>query len=72
MACPLRVGGETLAQVEEYLGVWFTSEGKMEREIDRQIGSDVFTVPVCCGVERAKSEGEALNFLLDPRSHHHL
>ena len=37
--CPLQVGGESLLQVEEfkYLGVLFTSEGKMEREIDRQI-----------------------------------
>ena len=41
MACPLRVGGETLPQVEEfkYLGVLFTSEGRMEREIDRRIGA---------------------------------
>ncbi|KAI3362222.1 hypothetical protein L3Q82_012540 [Scortum barcoo] len=33
VACPLRVGGEVLPQVEEfkYLGVLFTSEGKMER-----------------------------------------
>ncbi|KAI3369751.1 hypothetical protein L3Q82_024580 [Scortum barcoo] len=40
VACPLRVGGEVLPQVEEfkYLGVLFTSEGKMEREIDRWIG----------------------------------
>ncbi|KAI3355256.1 hypothetical protein L3Q82_017883, partial [Scortum barcoo] len=32
VACPLRVGGEVLPQVEEfkYLGVLFTSEGKME------------------------------------------
>ncbi|KAI3354761.1 hypothetical protein L3Q82_004590 [Scortum barcoo] len=31
VACPLRVGGEVLPQVEEfkYLGVLFTSEGKM-------------------------------------------
>ncbi|KAI3370963.1 hypothetical protein L3Q82_023612 [Scortum barcoo] len=38
--CPLRVSGEVLPQVEEfkYLGVLFTSEGKMEREIDRRIG----------------------------------
>ncbi|KAI3367105.1 hypothetical protein L3Q82_008170 [Scortum barcoo] len=35
------VGGEVLPQVEEfkYLGVLFTSEGKMEREIDRRIGA---------------------------------
>ncbi|KAI3353754.1 hypothetical protein L3Q82_004986 [Scortum barcoo] len=36
-----RVGGEVLPQVEEfkYLGVLFTSEGKIEREIDRRIGA---------------------------------
>ncbi|KAI3353681.1 hypothetical protein L3Q82_004834 [Scortum barcoo] len=41
VACPLRVCGEVLPQVEEfkYLGVLFTSEGKMEREIDRRIGA---------------------------------
>ncbi|CAM4664394.1 unnamed protein product [Leuciscus chuanchicus] len=41
VACPLQVGGEFLPQVEEfkYLGVLFTSEGRMEREIDRQIGA---------------------------------
>ncbi|KAI3364482.1 hypothetical protein L3Q82_010835, partial [Scortum barcoo] len=35
VACPLRVGGEVLPQVEEfkYLGVLFTSEGKMEPEV---------------------------------------
>ncbi|KAK0156508.1 hypothetical protein N1851_000177 [Merluccius polli] len=35
MECTLRVGDEILPQVEEYLGVLFTSEGRMEREIDR-------------------------------------
>ncbi|KAI3370427.1 hypothetical protein L3Q82_025187 [Scortum barcoo] len=41
VACPLRVGGEVLPQVEEfkYLWVLFTSEGKMEREIDRRIAA---------------------------------
>ncbi|KAI3364565.1 hypothetical protein L3Q82_010836 [Scortum barcoo] len=41
VACPLWVGGEVLPQVEEfkYLGVLFTSEGKMEREIDMRIGA---------------------------------
>ena len=36
---PPRVGGESLPQVEEfkYLGVLFTSEGKIEQEIDRRI-----------------------------------
>ncbi|TKS65493.1 LINE-1 reverse transcriptase -like protein [Collichthys lucidus] len=39
--CSLRVGDEILPQVEEfkYLGVLFTSEGRMEREIDRRIGA---------------------------------
>ncbi|KAI3375579.1 hypothetical protein L3Q82_003713 [Scortum barcoo] len=43
------VGGEVLPQVEEfkYLGVLFTSEGKMEREIDRQIG--LVQRPQLCG-----------------------
>ena len=38
--CPLRVGNEILPEVEEfqYLGVLFTSEGRMEQEIDRRIG----------------------------------
>jgi len=37
--CPLWVGNEILPQAEEfkYLGVLFTSEGLMEREIDRWI-----------------------------------
>ncbi|KAI3370818.1 hypothetical protein L3Q82_007344 [Scortum barcoo] len=42
VACPLQVGGEVLPQVEEFKylsGVLFTSEGKMEREIDRRIGA---------------------------------
>ncbi|XP_061676240.1 forkhead box protein J2 isoform X3 [Syngnathoides biaculeatus] len=41
VACPLRVGDEILPQVEEfkYLGVLFTSERRMEREIDRLIGA---------------------------------
>ncbi|KAK3573226.1 hypothetical protein QTP86_015140, partial [Hemibagrus guttatus] len=41
VACTLQVGGEVLPQVEQfkYLGVLFTSEGRMDREIDRQIGA---------------------------------
>ncbi|GAA6111505.1 uncharacterized protein LOC111191400, partial [Tachysurus ichikawai] len=40
VACPLQDSGELLPQVEEfkYLGVLFTSEGRMEREINRRIG----------------------------------
>ncbi|KAK3574904.1 hypothetical protein QTP86_018369, partial [Hemibagrus guttatus] len=41
VACTLQVGREVLPQVEEfkYLGVLFTSEGRMDREIDRRIGA---------------------------------
>ncbi|KAK3563883.1 hypothetical protein QTP86_004822 [Hemibagrus guttatus] len=41
VACTLQVGGEFLHQVEEfkYLGVLFTSEGRMNREIDRRISA---------------------------------
>ncbi|KAK3526405.1 hypothetical protein QTP70_025434 [Hemibagrus guttatus] len=41
VACTLQVGGEFLPQVEEfkYLGVLFTSEGRMDCEIDRRIGA---------------------------------
>ncbi|TWW78261.1 hypothetical protein D4764_11G0003820 [Takifugu flavidus] len=37
--CLLQVKEEILPQVEEYLGVLFTSEGRMEQEIDRRIGA---------------------------------
>jgi len=39
--CALRVGSELLPQAKEfkYLGVLFTSEGKMEREMDKRIGA---------------------------------
>ncbi|KAI3362441.1 hypothetical protein L3Q82_012244 [Scortum barcoo] len=65
VACPLRVGGEVLPQVEEfkYLGVLFTSEGKIEREIDRRIGAasavmrSVYRTVVV--KKRAESKGEA-------------
>ncbi|KAK3541996.1 hypothetical protein QTP86_009836 [Hemibagrus guttatus] len=41
VACTLQVGGEVLPQVKEfkYLGVLFTSEGRMDREIDRRVGA---------------------------------
>ncbi|KAK3558314.1 hypothetical protein QTP86_014701, partial [Hemibagrus guttatus] len=41
VACTLQVGGKVLPQVEEfkYLRVLFTSEGRMDREIDRRIGA---------------------------------
>ncbi|KAK3521649.1 hypothetical protein QTP70_014695 [Hemibagrus guttatus] len=43
VACILQVGGEVLSQVEEfkYLWVLFTSEGRMDREIDRRISAAV-------------------------------
>jgi len=39
--CSLRVGSELLPQAKEfkYLWVLFTSEGKMEEEMDRRIGT---------------------------------
>ena len=45
--CSLRVGNEILPQVEEfkYLGVLFTSEGRMEREIDGRIGAVSAVLP---------------------------
>ncbi|KAK3531365.1 hypothetical protein QTP70_018164, partial [Hemibagrus guttatus] len=41
VACTLQVGGEVLPQVQEfkYLGVLFTSEGRIDREIDRWISA---------------------------------
>ncbi|KAK3542027.1 hypothetical protein QTP86_010850 [Hemibagrus guttatus] len=41
VACTFQVGGEVLPQVEEfkYLGVLFTSERRMDHEIDRRIGA---------------------------------
>ncbi|KAI3375494.1 hypothetical protein L3Q82_003824 [Scortum barcoo] len=69
VACPLRVGGEVLPQVEEfkYLGVLFTSEGKMEREIDRRIGAASAVMrsvyrTVVVKKELSRKEGEALEF----------
>ncbi|KAI3362770.1 hypothetical protein L3Q82_001822 [Scortum barcoo] len=68
VACPLRVGGKVLPQVEEfkYLGVLFTSEGKMEREIDRRIGavrvrSYAVGVPDRRGEEGAEPKGVKLS-----------
>ncbi|KAI3375173.1 hypothetical protein L3Q82_021083 [Scortum barcoo] len=78
VACPLQVGGEVLPQVEEfkYLGVLFTSEGKMEREIDRadwcSVRSYAVGVPDRRGEEGAESKGEALDLPVNLRSHPHL
>ncbi|KAI3361882.1 hypothetical protein L3Q82_002204 [Scortum barcoo] len=76
--CPLQVGGEVLPQVEEfkYLGVLFTSEGKIEREIDRRIGAASAVMRsvyrTVCGEEGAESKGEALDLPVNLRSHPHL
>ncbi|KAI3354838.1 hypothetical protein L3Q82_004643 [Scortum barcoo] len=75
VACPLRWGGEVLPQVEEfkYLGVLFTSEGKMEREIDRRIGAasavmrSVYRKLDRRGEEGAESKGEALDLPVNLR-----
>ncbi|KAI3373481.1 hypothetical protein L3Q82_021949 [Scortum barcoo] len=78
VACPLQVGGEVLPQVEEfkYLGVLFTSEGKMEREIDRRIGAASAVMRsvyrTVRGEEGAESKGEALDLPVNLRSHPHL
>ncbi|KAI3367665.1 hypothetical protein L3Q82_026507 [Scortum barcoo] len=79
VACPLQVGGEVLPQVEEfkYLRVLFTSEGKIEREIDRRIGAasavmQAVGVPDRRGEEGAESKGEALDLPVNLRSHPHL
>ncbi|KAI3353939.1 hypothetical protein L3Q82_005137 [Scortum barcoo] len=61
VACPLQVGGEVLPQVEEfkYLGVLFTSEGKIERE--RLTGGLVQRAQQLCGrcngLDRRGEEG---------------
>ncbi|KAK5868555.1 hypothetical protein PBY51_009556 [Eleginops maclovinus] len=41
MDCPLQVGNEALPQVKEFkhLGVLFSSEGTMEREMGRRVGA---------------------------------
>ncbi|KAI3373778.1 hypothetical protein L3Q82_022367 [Scortum barcoo] len=75
VVCPLRVSGEVLPQVEEfkYLGVLFTSEGKMEREIDKadwcSVRSYAVGVPDRRGEEGAESKGKALDLPVNLRSH---
>ena len=65
--CSLQGGSDLLPQVKEfkYLGVLFTSEGKMEREMDRRIGvasaSNAGAVSVRWGEEGAEPEGEVLD-----------
>jgi len=54
--CSLQVGTECLSQAKEfkYLGVLFTSEGKIEEEIDRRIGQEFWVV-----TERTRSRIQA-------------
>ena len=75
--CPLLVWGESLPQLEEfkYLGVLFTSEGKMEREIDRWIGAAsavMWTLKWSVVVRRAAPEAKAFNLQVNPRPKPHL
>ena len=76
--CTLRVGDEILPQVEEfkYLGVLFTSEGRMECEIDTRIGTASAVMrtdaQIRCGEERAEPKGKALDLPVDLRSYPHL
>lgn len=62
MDCSHRGGDGLQPQVEEfkYLSVLFTSEGKMEHEMDRQFGE-------CCGEEGAEPEVKALVHLYSNR-----
>ena len=76
--CTLRVGDEILPQVEEfkYLRVLFTSEGRMEREIDRAdrcgVCSNVDSARIRHGEEGAEPKGKALDLPVDLRSCPHL
>ena len=77
VACSLRVGGEFLPQVEDlkYFGVLFTSEGKMEREIDRRIGAAAAVMRLLYRsvmVKRVEPKGKALDLLANLCSYPHL
>ncbi|KAI3352252.1 hypothetical protein L3Q82_005230 [Scortum barcoo] len=80
VACPLQVGGEVLPQVEEfkYLGVLFTSEGKIEREIDRRIGAasavmrSVYRTVVVKKEELSRKAKLSIYRSVNLRSHPHL
>ncbi|KAI3373757.1 hypothetical protein L3Q82_022339 [Scortum barcoo] len=74
VACPLRVGGEVLPQVEEFK---YLGEGKMEREIDRRIGAASMQLCSRCtgrrrGEEGAESKGEALDLPVPVNLRSHL
>lgn len=69
MDCSLQIDNEFLPQVKEfkYLRVLFTSEGKMEREIDCSICSNADVLDRC-GEEEAEPNGKALNLLINQLS----
>ncbi|KAK0132165.1 Retrovirus-related Pol polyprotein from type-1 retrotransposable element R2 [Merluccius polli] len=75
--CSLRVGSKLLPQVKEfkYLGILFSSEGKMEREMDRRIGVASAVMWALYRTVVVKKElsrnGEALNLpvYLHPNPH---
>lgn len=48
VACPLQVGGEVLPQVEEFknVGVLFTCEAKMERELSQKAKFSLLPSPM--------------------------
>ncbi|MDF4285589.1 reverse transcriptase domain-containing protein, partial [Vibrio parahaemolyticus] len=66
--CPLQVRGEVLPQVEEfkYLGILFTSEGRM---VWCGVCSDVLD---CRGEEGAEPEGKAFDLTVHLRPNPHL
>ncbi|KAK0138543.1 hypothetical protein N1851_024925 [Merluccius polli] len=75
--CTLWVRDEILPQVEEfkYLRVLFTSEGRMEREIDRRIGAASAVMRTLHGsvvVKRELSREAKLSISVDLRSCPHL
>ncbi|KAL3060984.1 hypothetical protein OYC64_009239 [Pagothenia borchgrevinki] len=78
MDCPLQVGNESLPQVKEfkYLGVLFSSEGTMEREMgpeNRSSGSGTaVALPHRCDEKRNEPRGKALCLPGHIRSYPHL
>jgi len=75
---PLQVRNEILPQVEEfkYLGVLFMSEGRTEREIDRQTGVVSAVLPTLHRPDIVKKlaepEGKALDLTVNLYSYPHL
>lgn len=71
MDCPLQFGEDLLPQLEgfKYLWILFTSERKMEWEINRWMGvTSRGTTTVCCEEERPEPEGKTLNLSISLHS----